>query len=99
MLDKPDTNNLFVFDSKEYMDTARTYLPTIVEQWDQNYDQIDNMISSNNFMQIPLFKRLSDMDSNYSQLIYVAVGRKRNSNTWQFNQEDEKIPGFIEFYD
>ena len=50
-------------------------------------------------MQIPLFKRLSDMDSNYSQLIYVAVGRKRNSNTWQFNQEDEKIPGFIEFYD
>lgn len=99
MLDKPDTNNLFVFDSKEYMDTARTYMPTIVEQWDQNYDQIDNMISSNNFMQIPLFKRLSDMDSNYSQLIYVAVGRKRNSNTWQFNQEDEKIPGFIEFYD
>ena len=99
MLDKPDANNHFVFDSKEYMETARTYMPTIVEQWYQNYDQIDNMISSNNFMQIPLFKRLSDMDSDYSQLIYVAVGRKRNLNTWQFNQEDEKIPGFIEFYD
>ena len=90
-----DTMN---FNDKECMESARNYMPTIVDQWYKDYDNIDSLVT-NNFMEIPLYKKLSDMDSQYQQLIYVGIGRERDAKTWTFEVDVNNIPGFIDFYE
>ncbi len=90
-----DTMN---FNDKECMESARNYMPTIVDQWYKDYDNIDSLVT-NNFMEIPLYKKISDMDSQYQQLIYIGIGRERDANTWTFEVDVNNIPGFIDFYE
>ena len=90
-----DTMN---FNDKECMESARNYMPTIVDQWYKDYDNIDSLVT-NNFMEIPLYKKLSDMDTQYQQLIYVGIGRERDAKTWTFEVDVNNIPGFIDFYE
>ena len=85
-------------DDKECLEPARNYMPTIVDQWDKDYDNINGWVA-NNFMEIPLYKKLSDMDSQYQQLIYVGIGRERDAKTWTFEVDVNNIPGFIDFYE
>ena len=83
-----DTMN---FNDKECMESARNYMPTIVDQWYKDYDNIDSLVT-NNFMEIPLYKKLSDMDTQYQQLIYVGIGRERDAKTWTFEVDVNNIP-------
>lgn len=85
-------------DDKECLEPVRNYMPTIVDQWDKDYDNINGWVA-NNFMEIPLYKKLSDMDSQYQQLIYVGIGRERDAKTWTFEVDVNNIPGFIDFYE
>lgn len=52
----------------------------LVEQWYESYDEIGNLVV-NNFKEIPLIKTLNEMDSDYTELMYVGIGRYENSTT------------------
>lgn len=73
------------YDSIDYcdfdsMELAREQMPTIVEQWyaaSPNGYQNDIFEKSMNDMNgTPLIKKISDMDSDYQELVYVGLMRK-----------------------
>ncbi len=70
----------------------------LVEQWYESYDEIGNLVV-NNFKEIPLIKTLNEMDSDYTELMYVGIGRYENSTTWEWDYNKIDIPGFTNFYE
>lgn len=82
---------------RNYMNAAKDTMPTIVKQWYGEYDQISGMVY-NNFREIPLIKSLNEMDPDYTELMYIGIGRSdENSTNWEFEYDKNDIPGFIDF--
>ena len=52
----------------DYLDTAKDVMPTVVNQWNEKYNDIDTLVTGN-FKEIPLIKNISEMDSEYTQLM------------------------------
>lgn len=85
-------------DERDFMNVAKNSMPTIVDQWYEKYDDIDNLIVGN-FKEIPLIKSLSDMDTQYTEIMYIGVGRSEESTTWEYEYDMTSIPGFTNFYE
>lgn len=49
--------------------------------------------------EIPLIKNLSEMDSEYTQLMYIGIGRNEDSTSWEYEYDKTDIPGFTNFYE
>ena len=82
----------------DYLDTAKEVMPTVVNQWNEKYNDIDTLVTGN-FKEIPLIKNLSEMDSEYTQLMYVGIGRNEDSTSWEYEYDKTDIPGFTNFYE
>ena len=85
------------------MELAREQMPTIVEQWyaaSPNGYQNDIFEKSMNDMNgTPLIKKISDMDSDYQELVYVGLMRKRNTTEWLCDIDNPVIYGYYDFYE
>lgn len=95
-----DSIDYCAFDS---MELAREQMPTIVEQWyaaSPNGYQNDIFEKSMNDMNgTPLIKKISDMDSDYQELVYVGLMRKRNTTEWLCDIGNPVIYGYYDFYE
>lgn len=82
----------------DYLDTAKDVMPTVVNQWNEKYNDIDTLVTGN-FKEIPLIKNISEMDSEYTQLMYIGIGRNEDSTSWEYEYDKTDIPGFTNFYE
>lgn len=47
----------------------------------------------------PLIEKISDMDSDYQELVYVGLMRKRNTTEWLCDIGNPVIYGYYDFYE
>ncbi len=47
----------------------------------------------------PLIEKLSDMDSDYQELIYFGMMRTRDSNEWIIDYDNPVLYEYYDFYE